>query len=444
MWPIYLLTLVNACFSRTGWSALFQIDAGGLSSNLVSTTFCAALGLTVLIRFFRKPSITVPVPKPATWLTWLYPLAFIIGLAGMVWGEHYLLSPKDVFIAVRDFFALFACIYMGYVLAVAPTSSKSFVRLMVLAAAVNAAFLLVRFASKTEDVQIIGDWKAVREFSIVTNYSGLGALLVLYSMATGMKIVPTWLGVALVALCTLGQLSVMNRSDWLAFGAGGASMVVLIPRDRRLRFLAISLIGGTITLGVVAAAVSITSKYTDKDLTTYMTKKLESLSPWGDYSSSDYRKAWETRLPSITNDLTILASNPLLGNGFGAQERIMIETGQNPGNFHHNAWTDITAKTGIAGLVAITLTIGGMGVAGRKLVQQSPDPSTRLIGALGVICAAYYAVLGAATMSFNSLQCAMILGCTAGVVLRTYAMHSQAQATQLASTVQSTESPAWA
>ena len=128
-------------------------------------------------------------------------------------------------------------------------------------------------------------------------------------------------------------------------------------------------------------------------------------------------RAWDSRMPGMWIDLAICAEYPLLGGGFGVHEAHSMRTGESAST-RHTPWTSTLAESGVIGLAAFALAVGGMIVLGTRLARTGLDRWMMLLGA-GVACQGVSAfILGWVSLSWNSPRQAIMLGLLLGLVLR--------------------------
>jgi hypothetical protein len=136
-------------------------------------------------------------------------------------------------------------------------------------------------------------------------------------------------------------------------------------------------------------------------------------------------KAWDSRLPGMKAEMQMFLSNPLFGGGLAVQDGASVDEGTRS-SLRHCSWTAAAAEQGIFGVAAAGLMVFGTGIIGRRMIRTRVDPSVdqtfALVGALGVVACAFFAMQGLTTMSWNQVRYGMPLFIAVGVVLRTRAI----------------------
>jgi len=143
------------------------------------------------------------------------------------------------------------------------------------------------------------------------------------------------------------------------------------------------------------------------------------------------KKAWDTRLASSLVELKWWSQSPIIGRRFGIHENQVLSLAPSQVvGLRHNSYTSTLAETGVIGLSAMLLMLGSTFVVGRRMVRAWTDRGSVLVGALAVVTASIFAMLGIMSMSFNQLRGAIPLGVVCGLVLRCRAMQQAALAQQ--------------
>jgi len=419
MWMLLLLVVITSAADEGGWAYALRFNIGPVSFNF----FLITLTVAFLVAVFRGGAYMASYPTDrkhplfATVLL-LFAAAFASGSIGLMLTDPTLVLIKEVGFGVRDFMALPISIFIGYRLLATPRSAERFAHVMVVGGVVVSIALILSFGAKAQTIGTSSSINEVRTTRMLADVAGLACALVLFSMASGTRLYRPWLAAIIASICLIGQVSPLHRSSWLACAVGLVSILTILPRQRRLR----SALVGVSALLVLACSLWVgmylASQFTGWNFYAKMQERVVSLLPGERYMGE--QKAWDTRIGGALQDLGLFATSPVFGRGFGIQEYI-AGTSTAPGA-HHNAWTDIMAKTGLLGLIPALLVIGGSIVIGRRMVHEQVDRGSILLGALGVITGFYYLTLGMATWSFNSLRGGICLGVTFGVLLRCRAM----------------------
>jgi hypothetical protein len=283
--------------------------------------------------------------------------------------------------------------------------------------------IILFFKGRGEDLGLTPNIDALRAEDYVSSYAGIASNLLVYTLLAGPSMFKRLSGfpsVALAGFCLVGNVATLNRSDWLAILFAGASVFVALPRGRRAGAIIKGLIFGTILAGFIMLGLHYAGRMTGMDFAAKMETRVRSMLPFQEDSSQ--KKAWDNRLPGMLRELQLWGHSPLWGQGVGIQDALPGEFNEVYYTFRHNSWTCILAEYGLIGFTGAFLLVGGCLLVGWRMCHDRLEPGSTLIGALGVITAVHFAVLGFATNGFLSQRPAMLLGITCGMVLRTRAM----------------------
>jgi O-antigen ligase len=318
--------------------------------------------------------------------------------------------------AARNYLALPASALIGYELLSRSREWRRFVWI-VIGAGVSVSFVVFEyFLARGAELSPDDSINFVRTVQYVTNYASLALCVVMFAEMRGLRLMPTWLTFGVAAVCFVGQFATLSRSEWLATTAGVLAIVFLLVSRRRARARRGAMLG----LAAIAAGVLITvqgaSFVMDRDFGSVLSERFESMLP-GE-SQSGGPKAWESRIPAARAELQLWAEAPVIGRGFGVQERAEDRFGYAFGSWRHNTFTSILAETGIVGILPVIGMFGALFVVGRRLALETSNPPSLLVGALGVACGTFYVVLGLSTLSFNQMRFAIPLGMIFGVTMR--------------------------
>jgi hypothetical protein len=262
----------------------------------------------------------------------------------------------------------------------------------------------------------------IRAIQYVSVYAGLTAAFLLFTLLHRESRIMWWYFAAKIgSFCLLGQFATMSRSDWLAALAAIFSIPFLLPKEGRVRRLAIFVMTTVLLFGLFLGGMYVGGQATGRNLPQLIYKRMLTALPFarGDDSYLS-TKAWDTRLPGVFAELKYWLESPIIGQGFGYTDTRGLEF-EGIG-FNHNVWTAALATTGIVGFAAYLVPVLGLIVIGRRLVRDRVDKGSVLIGAIGFTTGIYHLIYGGATMSFNVQRGALLLGLIAGVVFRSRMM----------------------
>lgn len=420
MWFLFIITVLNAACDQQGIILEHRVKLGPLPVNLIDGTLIAGLLLAV-VGFSASKSRFVSDKAHSLFLTILI-VSTIAGCAGLAVGMTRAPSVYDLVSGMNHFIALPLSIVLGYYFLKGPRSVHWFPHLHVLGGVLCAGLITFFFFGKASGQGASQSIEAVRVVSFISSYAGMAAALLLYTMACrSERLYPLLIAFALAAFCLVGQFGTLARSDWLSASAALLVVPFLFKppnRGRKAAFVAVIL--PMLIVALVVSAV-ILSNVTGRDIAASLAKRVGSALPTarGDDSYSS-RKAWDTRLPGVIEELKLWSNSPLYGHGFGYSKSAQyFYSGV---AFNHNVWSASLATLGILGFAAYLIPVLGIIVVGRRLIRDGTDRGSILIGVIGVTAGAMHLVLGASTMSFNVQRGAIALGLIVGVVLRARAI----------------------
>jgi hypothetical protein len=395
----------------------YRLSLGGLPVNIFDLLMILGCVAALLrprssTRFIRTERI-----HPVVWWSFiLFGLAFVGGLIGATYNGA---APRHIITAIRNFIAAPMALYLAYFLTGTFKSSRQYLYWLVLAGLGASFMIMVFFTGKAESRMPGQDVTSIRAVAYVSAYAGLAACLLFYSMAAGMRLFVTVVGLVLLGICLIGQCGTLSRSDWLALTSGVIATLLILPKEARVRSLvrvavAVPIIAVSLYAGLYGA-----SRVTGRDMFDRMQTRLLSMLPG--YNPGENNKAWSTRLPGTFRELRKFVTTPIIGGGFAIDDTAEME-GTLYSGLRHNTWTSTLAETGLLGFAAFATMTFGMGFAGWRMVRDRLDKTTVLIGAMGFVTCIYYFIYGNSTMTFNQVRWGIPLFVMAGVVLRTRAM----------------------
>lgn len=412
MWPVVLITLLNAWADNERLVLTYRVILGGVPINIFDGLLALG-GVVVLARVIGRPrgDATWRMPTGVTVTLLVYLGVTVAAVAAGVLDEN---PAYAMFAAARNFLTIPIAGAIGFYAPRQLADFDRFMRVLVLAGVGVAALVLIFFGTRGTSLRPSDTIDVVRGVQYVSNYATLGLCVLVAAVLRGTPLVSTPLSLGLAGLCFVGQMATLSRSEWLACLAAMASTVVATPSRKRAR--AAVLLAATVSTMVVAlyAGLVLASSISNRDWVELIEDRTMSVVP-GPRSASD-RKAWDTRVPGATRELELWAESPLWGRGFGIQEADELRLRSGAG-FRHNTFTSIMAETGVLGLLAVLFTFGTMFRQGWRLTRH-PDRGVALMGTLGITAVAFYSVLGMSTMSFNQMRFAIPLAMIYGLVAR--------------------------
>ena len=416
MWFLTLITLVNALAHNEGFALRYRIEAGGLPISVFDALL--ALGVVYGIVGRRSAWPTERAHPLVGWIVGLFAAGAFAGVLGALISNAEL---RWMITGMRNFLALPAGVLIGYCLLFTPRSNTRFCYLQVIAGIGTAVLVLLFFRSKAASYELDSNINKLRAVAYVSNYAGLAAALVLFTIISKIRMFPTWLALGICGLCFVGQFATLTRSDWLAAIASVLAIFALVPTYRPGGKLVAALVGPPLIAVFLWVGLILASTVVGRDFEGRMAERVMSLVPG--HAAGTHAQAWDTRLEGIRKELQLWAHSPIIGGGFGATDVLRFRRGEQAGlSYRHNSWTSTLADAGLPGLAAISCLIFGMIVVGRRLARDGIDRGYVLIGALAVITGVHYLFHGLATQSFNQMRWGIPLSIVCGVALRARAM----------------------
>src|SRR5579884_3048746 len=284
MWLLFLILILNAAVNTSDFMLRYRIDVGGLPINIFDGLMIIGLVLSLFNRERMFPAKQHPLVNK---LYLLFGIAMVAGLIGWLLNGAPL---RQAFMALRNWIALPIEMFIGYYYLVAPKSVSRYLKLQVLAGVVSATMILLFFSSKSES---LGAWQAhtsinaYRTIDYVSNYGGLAAALLVYSVAAGVPLLPVWLALPLAGFCLVGQFAELSRSDWLATVAGLMAAFAMVPKGRRLG----AAVRGTLSVFALIASLWIgmyvASRATGANFFDRMAHRVTTILPTGSEGTKD-------------------------------------------------------------------------------------------------------------------------------------------------------------
>jgi hypothetical protein len=314
-----------------------------------------------------------------------------------------------------------AALILGYYVMKRPELGKWLAYVYILSGVLCATMILVFFAGKSDSSHALQNINELRAIDYISAYAGIAAAMLFFTLLADVKLFPKAVAFILMLYCFLGQMATLNRSNWLAQFAALIAAIFVTPPGKRMIGAARVLVLLPVLLLVLWGGTYLMSALTNTDFTGRFQQKVDSLLP----NSETEVKAWDTRIPGIVRELQLWSQSPIFGRGFGIGDFDFVETGRTNWAYRHNAWTCWLSETGIFGFTANLVMVIATIRLGAKLVRERIDPHFMVVGALGVVVAAYGLVEGMSTMGINILRGAIVLGVACGAVIRARGMQLQ-------------------
>ena len=422
MWFLVLLTFFNA-LADNDVVLRYRISVGGFPVG-VFDLLLLVLGPLVVLVSRRNAYPTERVHPILPWVLVLFAAAALGGLAGSAMSG---INLRATVTTLRNLIFLPASVWLGYHLLLQPRSAERMCYAHVVVGVATALFVLLSFGRKAAVLAPNGGGglETLRAVKYVAVYSGMAAVLVLYATVSGVQLFRVGLAILVCGFCFIGQLATLSRGDWLAVATAVAVVYFLLPAARRGGKVAAAVLGPPVAVACIWIGLFAASAVTGQNFNQKMADRLMSMLP-GE-TPGVKKKAWDTRLASTVVELKWWAGSPLVGRGFGIHEAKFHTLTPDQGmGLRHNSWSSTLAETGIIGFSAMALVVFGTFVVGRRMVRDWTDRGSVLVGALGVVTASIFGVLGVTTFAFNSMRGAIPLGIVCGIVLRARAMQQTA------------------
>jgi hypothetical protein len=426
MWFLVLLTFVNA-LADNDLVLRYRFTVGGFPVNVFDVLILVIGPIAVALT--RRNA--VPTGRYHPMLPWIFVLFIAAALGGLLGSVMSSIPLRATITTLRNLISLPICIWLGYCLMLRPRSAERVCYAHVIVGIATAFFVLFSFGRKAAVMNPGGGLETLRAVKYVAVYAGIAAVLVLYASVSGVRMFRLAIAILVCSFCFLGQLATLSRGDWLALFTAVSVVYFLLPAARRGGKVAAALVGLPVAVGCVWIGLFAASVATGTDFNKKMTDRLMSMLP-GEQPGVK-KKAWDTRLASTFVELKWWSESPLVGRGFGIHEAKFRSLSQDQAmGLRHNTWSSTLAETGIIGFSAMALVVVGTFVVSRRMVRDWTDRGTVLVGALGVVTASIFGVLGVTTMAFNQMRGAIPLGIVCGIILRCRAMQQAALAQAMA------------
>lgn len=413
MWFLIILSLLNAAIGYRSFLNEYRITVGGLPINVIDGLM--ALGVLIAPVYLSKAGRFGRHPL------YLYVMlaCFAALLGGVMMGTLNLaqgaINVRQLITYTRNFVAIPIGVFIGYSLLTSHRAARVFPYVAAIAGCVTATMILRYFQGRAEDYGYGSQLGSLRTVDYVTAYAGIAAGLLVASVLLGARMFPWLVALGMAGYCVIGNFATLSRSDWIATAACVMAVYTCLPRERLVLRAAQGVLAVVVLSGFLLVGIELTSRATGYNFYDKMATRLRSLLP-GEQTGVK-AKAWDTRLYGAVRELEESLKSPLLGRGFAFQDSpAMADAGER--GARHNSWTNAMVETGLVGLTAVSLVVGGCVVVGRRMLKARTDHGSVLMGALGLVTGAYYLVGGLATGAFNNQRAGLHLGLTLGLVLR--------------------------
>jgi hypothetical protein len=421
MWFLFLMMVLNAGLHNRGELLELRYSVGGLPINILDFlqffgVLCVLLGPTFGARRFHTDRLHPLMVASLVLFAVTIAAGSIVGAAnGAASGStlyYYLAEMRNV----ASFPMAMAC---GYYFLKTPASNVRFAYVAVVAGIASATLILVYFVGKSSVLTTGQLVDSVRAIDYVSYYAGLAGALLMYTIFNrDARLLPVVIALPVMGYCFIGQFATLSRSDWLSAAAAVGVVPFLLPKEKMATRWGAMAIGLPAAACAVVLGLVVLSSMTGRNLTEALGRRLQTVLPFqrGDDSYLS-GKAWDTRVPGMIKEFQLWTQSPLYGHGFGYTFADNL-VGVDDVSFYHNVWVAQSAAEGLIGFAAYATPVIGMLVIGRRMVRQSIDRGSTLMGVIACSTGAYSVIIGASTMSFNIQRGALCMGLIAGAVLR--------------------------
>lgn len=420
MWFLILFSFLNAALDNDGFLLKNRLTVAGLPLNLLDAL--SLLSIVLVVMRLMMPGNRYPAPTHPM-LKWTMLFASFGLVAGLIGNSINGGSLYQSVLALRNYVTFPLAVLCGYVLYQTVSSGRAYV-LGYLAAGVGCSLLILLFfagtaTEKGADVVV----EQIRATAYVSIYAIIAGVFLVYTIIGGLQLWPRLISVPVAALCLIGAIATLGRTEWLCLLVGFVFLPFLLAPGRRAKAIA------SFTLLVPAFVVALlfglhlSSQLTGRDMHSKMIDRMLTLIPG--LEPDDGRptsKAWDTRLPGIKRELNLWLKSPLMGQGFAYQTTIREQSESGGAAHQHNAYTSALAGTGPAGLLMYLVPIIGGIVIGRRMVRRNTDRASVLMGAFSAIACVVALAYGGCTMGLNLQRGAIACGLVCGALLRARAI----------------------
>ena len=419
MWWFAIIMFLN--YIIPGW--LMNDHMAVTIAGVRVTVMDAMIFLSPLVTFLPSTKFDwMPVPQVHPAFRWAMALLLVTFVADLILGFFLLRSDMALGLRwylqpVRTFLVLPVAMYFGYMLLRNPAYCKPIVIIIVLASLASATSMIAVGGSRTASMTSGEDFDVLRDTSNHALGEGgmIAAGLIAFSLIAQIRFLPAFWAIATIIYASIGMFFLPHRSFWLTASITMGCAILLFKPGKWGRKLVITSVIVAFILSSIFVGISLVQSRTDKDLGSWVSKRLESFFP--DENAPHRQHPWDTRLPGLFLDLRLFAEEPLFGGGFGIYEANALHTGEWT-SFRHTNWTAALSETGLVGFAAMAVMIGGSLVAGVRITRQATDKWMIFLGAIVAMYAMYYGTMGWFSGSWSSARSAATVGMMTGLCFR--------------------------
>jgi hypothetical protein len=415
MWFLTIINIFNGFANNHTLVLTSRFRLGEFPISIIDIFLFVGLLLVLLRMHGGSRFATDKTPASLSVELVLLGIACVFGVVGALVNRT---EARDLLVEFRHLVAMPISILIGYHFLLTPKSAPRLVYVMVFSGVACAVAQLWHFANTASNIGAYETLNNLRTVEYVSCYAGVAAAIILYSMLSGVRLFPLFIGLPLLVVCLVGAAAPLSRSDWISTACVVVAMYFIMPARRRGMRILVGLISLPALLLSVLLVMKIISATSDRNIEAAVISRFEALFPSAEARND---RAWDSRLPSATKELQLWSESPITGRGFAIQAAVERALGHNEG-FHHIVWTAELAETGIVGFIAMLLVVLIPIRVGARLVKDKFDRGSVLIGAAGVAMGVYNLLLATTTMSINTSRGAIPIGIMCGAVLRCRAM----------------------
>ncbi len=415
MWMLIVLLIIAASADDRGWAYPLRLQLGPLYLNVFLLALILTTIVVVITNLGHRERREIQYKHPLIHVVFLYIAGLCSGVFGTFVRDSSFLLVREVGFAVRDYLIMPWAILLGYYAVKSIKSAAWFAKGFILAGVAVSICQMIFFRTASAEFTSNTNINELRTNAFDIDYASVTAVVLCFLFLVRNELISRAKMIAAILICLLGTFITLHRSAWLSAAMVFLSLLMHAPRSRRILVLKWLFILIPIGLVTIFLSINLASRFTHSDFAAKMEKRITTMMPGSETETK--QKAWDTRLPGISRELELWSGSPVWGRGFGIQEQLSLGGERNPA-FHHNAYTDILAKSGIIGILPYLITIFGIIVIGRRLVLQAETRLDGIIGAfaLGVGFLSLYG--GMMSWTFNGLRTGLMLGLTTGAIIK--------------------------
>jgi hypothetical protein len=432
MWVLYLSVLALGALNAQFALGEGRVDVGiPLGIFDVITITCLVAGCIFSLRQAPKGE-----PAPARHAL-LLPALLLFGVSALASAAVAISSGTDryyILNSARDYLEIPIGALAGWSIVRGTRDCFGFVRAVILTGGLTAVLVLVYFfqqgaqlSGSAEELSASSELNTLRSLDYGNFIADISAAWLVYSFGAKVRILGFRTMAALAALCIVGAVAPLHRSDWVSLLAAFSMIPLLLPPGQRGRIAAVVGIGVPVVAGALVLFAVIATQALSSNFGAILMDRADSLLP--DYGTTTGQKmAYDSRLPGMESELALWEREPILGAGFGYDHTTFADPDV---DFRHNAWTSTLAQNGALGFICMTTVILGMIVIGIQLVRFKPGrPEFAAVGALGAVSGTFFVINGLTTYSFNHFRMALFVGFLFGIVCKARALQLAPGGTQ--------------